>query len=357
MEESYRHCRADSLPYFLLAIGFAGEARQEAAEPGVGDRIRQALILRIAELPRAEDFLVGLEGDRLLVVIPDMPVEAAEVISQLLIAGARELLLDGESEPRRISLEVGIAIDQERELYFETLVLVACEGAQVARARGGECAIHSELYGLLQNRIERQAREATGESAALPEADANLPALEPEADAVVAEDAKPLAEPGEQERLAAQLQSLITRDSHRRGKREMEEQLRLTADQYAAEAVARAEAERKRLLEIDPSSVPPLADPAAAVSEAITAPSDRGQVERLERRLHKLVATLEDTERRLAEVSRLKGVEFGIASAYRGVQGLAGGEKDFELKQALMQKLLDSNLELRRQLGGSGSAA
>ena len=318
MEEAERLCRAEGLPFFLLAIGYAGAARREAEQPGVGERIRAALLERICELPRAEESLVGLEGDRILVAVPDMPVEAAEVIAQLLIAGARELVLEGEPEPQRISLEIGLAFAQERELHFETLVLVATEGAQVASARGGECAIHSELYGLLQNRIDRQRREAAGQdvdAAPLPVVDEAEPA-----DAEVAPEPLAAAEPGEAEQLAAQLQALVDRDAKRRNQREVEAELKRAAEAYAAEAVAKVERERRRILEQAPAkdaSGIPATPPAAS----ITAPEDRGQVELLERRLAKLVATLEETERRLQEVSALKDVDHGVESAYRSVQG------------------------------------
>lgn len=354
MEESERRCRAGGLPFFLFAIGYSGRRRMEEEEPGLGTRIHAALIQRIAELPRADEFLVDLEAERLLVVVPDMPTEAAEVIAQLLIAGARELRLEGESTPRRISLEIGIAIRQERELFFETLVLVASEGAQVAHARGGECAIHSELYGLLQNRLERQRSEKLAE---LP-LQAGAEVVEEPQEAPVGQAAAPRPEepavPGEKERLAAQLRALIARDAPRRSKREMEEELKRTAEAYAAEAVAKVAAERRRLLEAGTIAATPAT---SAPAESITAPKDRGQVERLERRLQKLVATLEATERRLDEVSRIKGVDAGVPSAYRGVQGLSKVDEHFTLKSELMRKLLDENIKLRQQLGGSGSAA
>jgi hypothetical protein len=352
MEETERRCRAEGLPFFLLAIGYAGERRMEAEEPGIKPRIHAALLARIQELPRADEFLVDLEAGRLLVVIPDMPTEAAEVIAQLLIAGARELTLEGESEPRRVSLEIGIAEQQDRELFFETLVLVASEGVQVAHARGGECAIHSELYGLLQNRLERQRREAQSDQP-----------LEVAAEEVAAQleepvEADPILEapavPDEREKLAAQLQALVARDAPRRSKREVEAELKRAAEVYAAEAVAKVEAERRRLLASGEITAPPAPESAAA---SITVPQDSGQVERLERRLKKLLSTLEETERRLDEVSRTKGVELGVPSAYRGVQGLSSVDKDFDLKRDMMRELLDANIKLRKQLGGSGSAA
>lgn len=353
MEESERRCRAESLPFFLFAIGYAGEKRLEAEEPGLKPRIHAALLQRIAELPRADEFLVDVEAGRLLVVVPDMPGEAAEVIAQLLIAGARELVLEGETAPRRIGLEIGIAFRQERELFFETLVLVASEGAQVAHARGGECAIHSELYGLLQNRLVRQRSEAPAE-APVQSAAADIAVVQEQPVQLAAEPAlQPPAAPDERELLAAQLQALIARDSSRRSKREMEAELKRTAEAYAAEAVAKVEAERRRLLESGTLAPQPANSPA----KSIRAPKDRGQVERLERRLQKLVATLAETERRLDEVSRIKGVEAGVPSAYRGVQGISKVDEQFALKSEMMRKLLDENIKLRKQLGGSGSAA
>lgn len=353
MEELQRRCRAENLPFFLLAIGFAGERRMEAEEPGIKPRIHAALLQRIGELPRADEFLIDVEAGRLLVVVPDMPTEAAEVIAQLLIAGARELVLEGETDSRRISLEIGLALEQERDFYFETLVLVAGEGAQVAHARGGECAIHSELYSLLQNRLERQRREAasahpTPELLSVPEP---LPPLTEVA--VETPRAEP-AMPDERAKLAAELQALISRDSQRRSQREMEAELKRVADAYAAEAVAKVEAERRRLIEDGTIAVPVIAPPAPV---AIEAPHDRGQVERLERRLRKLLVTLEETERRLVEVTRSKDIDLGVASSYRGVQGLSSVDKDYDLKRDMMRKLLDENIKLRRQLGGSGSAA
>ncbi len=357
MQDTRRQCRQEGLPFFLLVVGVTGAARREAEEPGVGARIRAALLELVTTLPRADEFLVDLEDERLLVAVPDLPVEAAEVMAQLLIAGARELNLDGEPESRRVSLEIGLAFEQERELDFETLVMVASEGAQVAAARGGECAVHSELYGLLQNRVDRLRREAGDASEAASE-DASEVALEPaetsadvaEPEAEVADAARAPAEPDERERLAAQLQALVDRDAKRRNQREVEAELRRTAEAYAAEAVAKVERERRRLME---ARNPAPSNPAAS----ITAPEDHAQVELLQRRLAKLVATLEETERRLQEVSSRKDLDDGVESAYRAVQGLSGYEDDFEVRSAMMREIFDANLALRRSLGGSGSAA
>lgn len=71
----------------------------------------------------------------------------------------------------------------------------------------------------------------------------------------------------------------------------------------------------------------------------------------LERRVTKLLAALHDTEEKLVKVARSRSLDAdGLASIYREVQGLAGDEKDFELKKKLMAAIFEANVELRRAL-------
>ena len=72
-----------------------------------------------------------------------------------------------------------------------------------------------------------------------------------------------------------------------------------------------------------------------------------GKVENLERRIHKLMKTLEETEDVLARVAQMKNLEVGIESIYRTVQGLNPAEADRELKLALMKTIFEANLEMR----------
>lgn len=80
------------------------------------------------------------------------------------------------------------------------------------------------------------------------------------------------------------------------------------------------------------------------------------EVDRLERRIAKLMQKLEETELRLAQASATESVQAGVSSAYRNVQGLRGSERDYELKMSLMREILEANLELRRSTPAEPSA-
>lgn len=70
-------------------------------------------------------------------------------------------------------------------------------------------------------------------------------------------------------------------------------------------------------------------------------------VDGLERRIAKLVASLESTERVLAEIAKMKDVELGVASIYRTVQGLAAVGGEVAKKREMLEQIFLSNLEMR----------
>jgi hypothetical protein len=69
----------------------------------------------------------------------------------------------------------------------------------------------------------------------------------------------------------------------------------------------------------------------------------------LERRLEKLVASLEGVEQALERAALTRAADLGIESIYKSVQGLPAAERARELKSALMSSIFEANLELRRQ--------
>lgn len=71
----------------------------------------------------------------------------------------------------------------------------------------------------------------------------------------------------------------------------------------------------------------------------------------LERRLEKLVASLEGVELALERAANTRAADLGIESIYKSVQGLPAAERARELKSALMASIFEANLELRRQRG------
>ena len=76
------------------------------------------------------------------------------------------------------------------------------------------------------------------------------------------------------------------------------------------------------------------------------------KTDNLRRRVAKLVANLEESERRLDEARNSKDVDGdGVASIYRSVQGLSREEENYEQKKALMANLFEANLSLQKKTG------
>jgi hypothetical protein len=73
------------------------------------------------------------------------------------------------------------------------------------------------------------------------------------------------------------------------------------------------------------------------------------QIDRLERRVTKLVQSLEETEAALKRIAAMKNIDLGIASLYRVVQGLSTDEPNRLLKQELMEKIFHANVELQKK--------
>jgi hypothetical protein len=74
-------------------------------------------------------------------------------------------------------------------------------------------------------------------------------------------------------------------------------------------------------------------------------------LDRLERRVHKLLEALEQSERALAHALHSRAIDDGVASIYRVVQGLSGDEAHLEQKRAMMSEIFSANIELKARLG------
>jgi len=73
------------------------------------------------------------------------------------------------------------------------------------------------------------------------------------------------------------------------------------------------------------------------------------QVSLLERRLNKLSDSLEEAGNAAPVGQAGRGLDSGVASIYRTVQGLTDIEDDAELKKEMMSKIFEANVELRSQ--------
>jgi len=74
------------------------------------------------------------------------------------------------------------------------------------------------------------------------------------------------------------------------------------------------------------------------------------EVENFERRIAKLTESLAMTEEEMRKVATAKGIEIGVASIYRQVQGLSGEDANFEKKKELMSDIFQANVELKQAI-------
>jgi hypothetical protein len=79
-----------------------------------------------------------------------------------------------------------------------------------------------------------------------------------------------------------------------------------------------------------------------------------GHIDLLERRVSKLVQSLETTEEMLKRIAAMKDVDPGVASLYRVVQGLSLGESNRELKMEMMKMIFNANVALQKKQVATG---
>jgi chaperonin cofactor prefoldin len=72
------------------------------------------------------------------------------------------------------------------------------------------------------------------------------------------------------------------------------------------------------------------------------------EIQRYQRRIDKLTASLARTEDALKKLSRLEEGDAGIASIYRTVQGLSEDELELERKRELLAEIFSANLLLQK---------
>ncbi len=76
----------------------------------------------------------------------------------------------------------------------------------------------------------------------------------------------------------------------------------------------------------------------------------QSELDHYERRIAKMQRALTESELEKERLARAKGLESGVASVYRDVQGLTGREDDFDQRSGLLRAIAESNLELHEAL-------
>lgn len=345
-----RRLRAAGRPVAVICIGASGRAHVERAQPELVAEFDRAVAALPASLPQGSERAWVTQGREHLVLLEADPQSAA-LAADLLVESGRLLALAPGEPPTWAGVHVGLALDpSDKELFIEALVAVAQEGANVARSRGGECVVHTRLYDLLQGRLERaQGRSATPRTAAT--SPQSLPVLttpiaEPQRNGSEGHRANGTAPPSEDRRadLERRLRERLEHASHGHLEaqtgfaatvfagppvREQADQLRAVARTLAADLI---EEERRELDR-----------------------SHREEVELLERRIERLLRSLEETEAELRRLALEATGDGGIPSYHRTIQGISASDAHLAAKRELMAQLLEANLELRRRIAESAA--
>jgi len=322
MELDFELARAEGAPAGLLCLRIERLQRFEGAR-------RSAVLAALAQLVTRRaaglSLHLALRGEELLAFGRGLDAPTLDRLAKELVLEARKLEPAGEPQPLRLSLSAGYAATRAGlDLWFETLDAVAREGAEVASAQGGECAVHSELYELTQRRIER-TRGARAPLARKPSAPAeSAPAVAPASTQAHAPQA---ATPGV--RAAAHGATVVHAAPVAPVIAGATSGIDLGAIEARVAELARAAFER-------------------ALDEQ--AQRFRGEMELYERRLAKLQKALSESEQEKQALVQRGPLDGGLASTFREVQGLSSAERDYALKLGLLQQIAAANLDLNERL-------
>ncbi|MEW6074186.1 MAG: diguanylate cyclase [Planctomycetota bacterium] len=272
-----------------------------------------AVIAQMRAITRSSDFLGCLVDDRLMALFPHASERAADAIAARLLSGCRQLSFQSDGRTLRVTLSAGLATaGPGKAIPFEDFLATAAEGLRYAVECGGDRTVRheaaAEVIGGLRAELEAEERSLREEQTAAAAA-AALPVIED------------LPRRGPGERIRKLFRALPERTA----------ELRALEDEVVAwtEEAVRLAGERAL---------------AAHMAEHAR------QVDVLERRLTKLKELLDATEVELGRIAAMKGVESGLASIYRTVQGISDAAPDYERKKEILTILFEANVQLRKEI-------
>jgi diguanylate cyclase (GGDEF)-like protein len=316
MRVEFERAQRYHYPVVMLLIGVDRlEQLQDLYGSGLREQIHEALTDLLRGATRASDSIGCMLDDRVLVLVPQTPSQGAGALAKRVLDGMRGLVFDCDGRRTRVTVSIGGAHNQRKgELSFETMLEVATSGLRVAREGGGNRYVHSDLYEFFERKHERE-RQAAGPPA-------------PAAPPVPAATRVPSNAPPEVK--AALVLGEKIREMF--GLSELDSELLARIEQ---EVMTSALREMKAELE-------------RALGESRS--EQQRQIEMLERRIERLSEALGMTEAELQRALANQSLDPGVASIYKSVQGLSPSAVHAELKKALMSKIFEANVELRRQI-------
>ena len=261
-----------------------------------GFESRDAILTEVSAVlrrnTRESDFLGCMIGNHFLAIFPHTKRESGPALARRLLADTSKLTFDAGQTSVHVTLSIGLAYRKtEESVDFEAICQEVRSAMEKSMASGG-------------NRSEVWAPPVAA-PIALPELGGSVEEIGKQLEQLLTQKVEAI--------FTSIGQSLPDFGGNQR--------------EVLALAVRKMEAEHQNLRE-----------------------EHSKQVELLERRLAKLMQSLESTEGELAKAAAQRKIDPGVASVYRTVQGLSDVEGDAELKREMMIKIFEANLELKAQL-------
>jgi diguanylate cyclase (GGDEF)-like protein len=289
------------------------------------DEILRAVISMLRESLRDSDHLGMTADERFLAVFPHTTPETGALLAKRLLGNARKLRFERDGRSLRISLSIGIAHNRaDGASSFETLLGVAEEGLIVADAGGGDRYVETELYHLYEKKRANGKRPRFSEAPAstTPAASTSPYARAP---AHTPAPVPALHAPSREELFGRALIDVLVSQGH-----DAKLVAALTPDQIAA--LIKGLRDKRE------------------VAIAVGGESKDREIELLQRRIEKLSGVLGATEEELRRVAALKGIDIGVASIYKTVQGLSADAAQYQRKREMMKTIFEANFALKKEL-------
>lgn len=280
------------------------------------ERIVESVLALLRSTTRASDALGLLREQRLLVLLPHSPRPACQAVARRLLRGCRELEFRGDGRNLRASLSIGLA-QRAGEANLAALVAGAERALAAAVEAGGNRFLEVEDLAPLPTSVRLAPVE-------LP------PAPAPAPPPGVRATPRPPPLPAPEELVGADLAERVHR-----------------LFEVMGDGAGLAGLEREVLATLQ-----------RTLDDARPRPRTQAEVQsairELEARVAELRRMLDASEQELERMIREKSVDPGLASLYRGVQGLDPGEKNYAQKKELLSVIYQANVDLLRELRAQG---
>ena len=260
------------------------------------EEILRTVVRLLRSTTRDSDFLGCMQASRILVVFPHADEKTAVAIAGRLLKVCRDLDFRTDGRSLRATLSIGIAtLRPDGDEDFESFVRNAEEGVAFAVESGGDRFVRRESAADMIQELRQD--------------------------------------------LESQEQRL---------------------DEAAAASIRELD-ERLRALFVDPkwnASAEVLQEEVVRVATSALKNAERrtsgheAEIDKLHRRVGKLKELLDASEAELTSLAKVKGVEPGVASIYRTVQGLRGDETQFDAKKEMLTLIFQANLDLQKKRRG-----